>query len=753
MWRRICRSLIAVVVVMMGLGSAGSASAATMHAPVDSQLWYTFNGERYNIGVIAVAPNGRNAYCIETGVPASYEYGEAMAIKDSAAARQVAYLADAYQSNTDPTTQAAIAMLIHDHFEALDKPLWQQRKAAFLKEHPTVQARADALWKEAAGRVVTTTSATVTYLEGKRSGYVDVEITGSGGAKVTGVPYTVKLTGPATFDNGKNTATGKTAAKTIRLAWKATDAGSVTANVSYDHGTIERLTSGQDYLRYGTSASEKKDVVTFDVVKTFQPGLTTVVGDKIVDAGDEVTDKVTSTLADGDTWKSGAAIKADGYYFAGIKPKALGQGIAPKAGEKAKDFLARLKAAGYSPAAYGTAEFTGAGQSKEVRAVTAPDGNEPYRSNGNGHAGFGTWVWTVDRERQTESVREWIRADFSSALMERPETLSVRTPAAVDSTATEHTGVIGSELSDQIAVTGFPDDHGEFKGSEEYGFGADVERAQVSVWWAGDAENPKNNKRYKPNGAAVPKEDDHHKRIGTWEYPAKNGRIKVGGGVPDADGKPVTITAERAGYYVFVYSFAGDDRVQAVTSAYDDAWERVYIEPDGERHMPDITTAVIPPVTTVGKEFLDSAKVTGHLESGSYVTFTAYEPVGDDVEPGTGSRILDEARVELDAGKTAQTVVSPGVKADKPGRVYWKATLWSPDGEVIDSHPLGIDGEITTVEEEPEEPAPEEPQEPQPEQPGSLPVTGVGQTIPLMGAGAAALATVGLMLAAIRRRS
>ncbi|MBW3087541.1 peptidase [Bifidobacterium sp. 82T24] len=750
------RRLLAFVVAlaaMTGLAAAVPASAATMHAPKDSQLWYTFEGEQYNIGVIAVAPNGRNAYCIETGVPASYEYGETVSIADSENARRIAYLVDVYQSNTDPATQAAIGMLIHDRFEMLDKPLWQKRKAAFLKEHPTVQAKADVLWQESAAHVATTTKATVTYLEGERSGYVDVEITGSGGTKVSGVPYTVTLKGPAVFDDGKTVKTGKTAGKTIRLAWKANGNGDVTANVAYDHGTIERLVSGQDYLRYGTSTSVKNDVATFDVVKDFQPGVTTVVNRKIVDAGEPVSDDVTSTMADGDTWKTGTTVKAEGYYYAGLAPSALGEGMTPNDGESAADFLARVGKAGHKPDAYGTAEFTAAGQKKTVQAVTEPGGSEPYSSTGG--SGIGTWVWVIDKSRQAAEVREWIRADYSSGLLERAETLSVRAPVSVDSVATEHSALVGAEISDRITVSGFPDDHGEFAGDEAYGIGADRKRAQVSVWWAGDPDDAANDRQYKPSGDAVPAEDANHKRIGTWEYAAKNGEIKVGAGAPDADGNPVHITAETHGYYVFVYTFEGDDRVQPASSSYGDAWERVFVEETARPHAPSLTTAVIPPHVKVGEEFRDSAKVSGRLEVGSYVTFTAYEPVADGATPGTGERILDEARVDLDAGKDNQTVLSPAAKADKPGKVYWKATLWSPEGEVIDSHPLGIDGEVTTIEEEPEEPeepTPEEPASEEPEEPAGLPRTGTAIGM-ISGIAMAALAVGGLTLATIRRRS
>ena len=74
------------------------------------------------------------------------------------------------------------------------------------------------------------------------------------------------------------------------------------------------------------------------------------------------------------------------------------------------------------------------------------------------------------------------------------------------------------------------------------------------------------------------------KETGTWDVPAKNGTIRVGAGSLDAHGKPINIIAEDHGWYVFVWSFAGDDRVMPAASAYDDQWEqaRVSVEPEEE---------------------------------------------------------------------------------------------------------------------------------------------------------------------------
>lgn len=151
---------------------------------------------------------------------------------------------------------------------------------------------------------------------------------------------------------------------------------------------------------------------------------------------------------------------------------------------------------------------------------------------------------------------------------------------------TEHSADIGAELSDTITVSGFPADHGQYAGNEEYEFAADRPYATVSVWWSGDPDNPSNDEAYKPSGGEVPTEDDNHRLLATWEIPAMNGTFKIGAGALDAHGAPMYLTAERPGWYVFVWRFEGDDRVSPASSRYDDAWERVRVLPPCESEKP-----------------------------------------------------------------------------------------------------------------------------------------------------------------------
>lgn len=402
---------------------------------------------------------------------------------------------------------------------------------------------------------------------------------------------------------------------------------------------------------------------------------------------------------------------------------------------------------GFRPSAYGEASFTAPGQRVDVRATAEPGGDAAYEAPRGG--GFGTWVWAFEVEKLSDTARQYIGKDVVSGFLEYTETNSNRARVSVESTVTEHTGVVGSELSDTITVDGFPDDHGSFDGNVKLGIGADRAMAQVSVWWAGDPNDSAGDEAYRPQGETPPAEDSNHRLIGVWDYPAVNGRIRVGAGAPDAHGDPVHIVAESHGWYVFVWSFDGDDRVMPVSSAYDDAWERVRIWDVARPRKPALTTQVEPGIVRVDEPFRDTARIVGDVPEGAYVTFTAYEAVEEGAVPGMNGVLLDEARAEVDHTLFEQTIASPQVRSPKAGLVYWRASLRSRDGDVLVSHELGVEGETVTVE-APDDPPAEPKADPEPEKP-VLSHTGAGVVaIIVVGSGAAA-AAIGAL--AFRRRS
>ena len=95
--------------------------------------------------------------------------------------------------------------------------------------------------------------------------------------------------------------------------------------------------------------------------------------------------------------------------------------------------------------------------------------------------------------------------------------------------------------------------------------------------------------------------------------------------------------------------------------------------------------------------------------------------------------LLDNVRADTDPEKTDQLVTSPETRSPTAGLVYWKATLFNKDGDILATHDLGAEGETVKVR-EPEEPTPPESDEPLPHT-GSETALAAGGALALLGAG------------------
>lgn len=588
--RTLTAAALAVGMAMAVPSAAWAAGGTLLEHEDGTYVWYVDGF----YGAISRMPDGRLAYCMELGETSSLSYADSHPLDDSMAARQLAWLMERYQSSHDALTHAAIASLIHEKID-LRPQRWPERYAKVVERNPGMPARMEELRAEMERYAPQGIEVTNEYTEGLRAGRVGVRVRNAAGGAAPGTAFTVTLDGPAEFESGGKTASRTSEDGTLWLPWKATGAqGQVRASAVFEHGTLLRLDSTQDLVIIGGTAKARGEDEVFPARKHFTPAVATEVAARRIGPGEPVEDRVTSGVAGGD-WVPGLELTASGYYFTGIQADEIGEPVVPGKGETIGHFLDGLKERGFKPAAHATASFTGPGQSVTARATVGPDGGEAYRARSGDD--FGTWVWAFETGRQSEKARDYVVADAISPFLEVAETSVTRRTLRVESTVTEHAAQIGSELSDTITVRGFPADHGEFPGDEALGLGADEPYAQVSVWWAGDPENPANDAAYEPTGAEPPAEDANHRRIGTWDYPAANGTYRVGAGAPDAHGDPVRIAAEDHGWYVFVWSFAGDDRVQPAASRYDDLWEhtRVTIEEPPEETPPEETPPAEPP--------------------------------------------------------------------------------------------------------------------------------------------------------------
>ncbi|MFT8704544.1 peptidase [Bifidobacterium aquikefiricola] len=686
-----CASLLALALTVPALAQDGLRSVGE-----EWYVPYTFDGYEVSIGAMAESGDGRKVYCMETGQLVSYDVSHTQSIPDSQLARSIAWLTQHYRNTAQALTHAGIGIIIHDAYD-LNPETWKLRKQTLQDTHPETIVKAQQLLAEATNNTATGASLNMSYEVGKRRGYIDVMVKGPEGVKVPDVPFTLKLDGPAVFvAGGTSTFSGKSSSTAQRIYWTATGTGNVKATVSYEYGTIEQLVSNQDYVRFATVKSAAGASLNFAARKEFAPTVSTTVPHGIIDEGDQILDTVTSGISAGDVWEQGVRVKALGYYFDTLKHDDLGNVIHPQGNESVKAYLERLSALGHRPSAYGNAQFDAPNRSVQVRATTQPDGNEPYLASAD--SGIGTWVWVIDHSQQETITKEFVVKDVLSDFLEIPETMSIRRKLSVDSSVTEHAATVGSELSDVISISGFHADNGAFKGNTDYGLQADLPHAEVQVFWSGSGDGG-DDEPYKPTASDLPQLDDHHELVGSWKYPATNRTIKVGAGAPDMLGEPVHIIANKPGYYVFVYAFSGDARTAPIHSSYSDAWERVRVQAFAEPlpAQATIETHAEPSKVKLGESSYDMATITGTVPEGSYMTFSAFASDRQTETIDVDKPVLDELRVDLAANVASQTVTSSRVTASHAGSLQWKATLWTADGTILDSHELGLKEETTTV--------------------------------------------------------
>lgn len=686
------------LLMLMTLASSIPARASGSLSDVGSEWYVAYSSHLGNrrIGVLAQSQDGRKVYCMESGAPSTLDFESVQVIADSEMSRSIAWLIRRYQDTKNPLIHAGIGILVHDAYD-LNRQNWENAQPEIKVNNADAFVEAERLLQEARNHVPINATLRSQYEVGRRSGYVDVLVGGPDGVNVPDVEFTLNLSGPAVFSSdGKSTFRGTSGSDARRIYWTATGTGDVSVSVAYDYGTVEQLVSSQDYVRFATMKAAAGQTLSFPVRKEFAPLISTAVARRIVNEGDHVLDTVTSDVAAGDSWEEGVEVNALGYYFDSLEHADLGKTVHPHDNESASGYLERLRGLGHEPSGYASAMFDAPKRSVQVSAVSTANGNEPYLASAD--SGFGTWVWVIDHTKQKALTQEYVVKDVLSDFLEIPETLSIRKVPSVDSSVTEHSATVGSELSDVIVVTGLPGDAGSFKGNAEYGFQADDSVAEVKVFWSGSGDGS-DDTPYKPAANESPEEDRHHRLVGAWRYAAANRTIKVGGGAPDMSGKPVNIIAETPGYYVFVYSFAGDARAAPVRSAYDDAWECVRVQGfvESRPESASIQTHAEPATVELGESSYDSATISGAVPEGSYITFSAFSTDSQNDTLNVEDPILDELRVDLTADVAEQTVRSDSVVAGHVGLLQWKATLWSSEGEILDSHELGLPEETTKI--------------------------------------------------------
>lgn len=385
----------------------------------------------------------------------------------------------------------------------------------------------------------------------------------------------------------------------------------------------------------------------------FQPQLTTTVESRQILAGQRAVDKVTASAVAGDMWlmprgsNTGAAVTFQGRLIGPLNTPTAQVASIP---------------ADAPVAATASLTFTGPGTKSTPTTTTV---SKP---------GFYTWVWTMKKADQPVAVQPYLAGDYSTAYMIEAETSTVPYKAQITTMTREFNVVQGGRAMDRVVVAGFPADHGTFKGVG--GWKADVDELKHTV--------------YGPFDQAPTEKTDLSKApvLASMTTPARNGDYLIG-----VNGE---FSPTEPGYYVFVTTFAGDDRVLPLATSAGDSLEMFFVPNPLEPDVPVWVTTQATETAAIGQPIRDVATVTGTTKPGDYLVFQAYGPFGPDEAPEE-----DAARIVW----TSEQVPVPGPGAypsgyttvGTAGDVFWVATLYDRDGNVRVRGDFGAASEVTKV--------------------------------------------------------
>ena len=460
-------------------------------------------------------------------------------------------------SNTD-IDAAATAFLAHVNFE--NSPRAQANVNTLLATVPqNIQSRARQMVTEAkTAGVVGWKPGTVTG-ERMRFGTIDgIGVTNADGTLIAGKPFTITLDGPAVFgETGTNTYTGTTASTRIDgIKWRSTGNGRASYAVKYDQ-------LGASALGYASPGGNRQDVIwvadndrprsetvagpSFEVIFDFQPIATSNVGSSKVIDSTMLVDTITASADP--NYGDGKWLEIDG------KPvPVVYEGTAYALGEEPVDPRDEVPA---DARAVASASFTAEGPGEHSVSVDVA-GLEP---------GFYTWVWKVVKDTQPGTIgdpaidiKELVHADWHDQFGLGDETTSYRFKANVDTSLSVRETKSGSYLVDDMFVTQMPESHPNF--TARAGFKADELKFTQKLLFF-------------PEGEAVTDEN-----IGAAETISEVQVDASNGFKPSVGSTKFKMKDGEPGTYVFVTSFAGDDRVAPLTTSVTDKSEQYVVEPN-----------------------------------------------------------------------------------------------------------------------------------------------------------------------------
>ncbi|MBU5421206.1 hypothetical protein KQI48_00865 [Cellulomonas hominis] len=310
-------------------------------------------------------------------------------------------------------------------------------------------------------------------------------------------------------------------------------------------------------------------------------------------------------------------------------------------------------------------------------------GTERLPATASSAAGFYTWVWEMDKARQPVESQPYLADSVQTAFMIEAETHSVKHPVSLTSMMVDFNVVQGGQLRDVITQSGFPDSHTEFRGLG--GWEADGQEV-VHTAYGPLAEQPTADLDL--STAPV---------LGVDTTPAQNGTYVVG-----TEGEyPIADSNAGAGWYVIVSTWAGDDRVEPLATSPGDPLEHAYVPYDETTEVETWLVTDADERVVAGQPFKDTAHLTGTIHAGGYLEFEAYGPfvAGVEAVESAESLLWTSEQIPVTA---AGTFRSGYTTTDLPetaawGDVYWVATYYDADGQVVVRGAFGDPSEITRV--------------------------------------------------------
>ena len=508
---------------------------------------------------------------------------------------QMAWLLDRYQDDRHQENRAALSFLIHANFEG-DQPGKNTQDSVnslvdgVRHQLPQVFDRAKDYVRQAKESAVTTYENGIVETQTPRSGVLkDLGVKNEKGEWIPKLKLHLMLIGPARFTStGTSQWDGETQGNALSLEWEATGNGTVKWVGNYENPVRSTLTkygvnpATQDTASYGNRPGGDKEEKrlkggTWKVLMDFQPmGRSQVAQTSVKD--NTLSDTVTA-FAD-PNYGDGKWINDEhGPIPVTFEGTAYDLGTEPPNEPLDTRFISKdMRVLGST-----TVVFRGEGE----RQVSIP------LPEGQAKPGFVSWVWRVRKEDQGQ-YSPLIHADWADQLGLTHETQVIPWKIQIHSAAQLKETNGGDFLIDDLWVSGFPEGHTYWSGSERI---------------AADTSHMRHRLLFFPQGLEVVEENrEKAEEIGAVEVPAKNGYY------PSLGDLRFTVDPQRIGTYVFTTEFDGDGRVEAFRSSVEDPHEQY------TREAPSIIR-----LATRARDGGDGDQVIAHLGASKIVDQVCYE--------------------------------------------------------------------------------------------------------------------------------